>query len=361
MSTEDPSQNFRLLVLSSTIAQDGKIALEIAQEAKQLAKTNCCEVMHFESDLILARAHAKLGQPERTLAVFSPCIQFFANSRNQLDSIGNELFMSVFKVVMWVTRQFRCISLGQIESIYDQFKDCSLQMGYSLRTYYFKRECLALDIGELDKAIGYREELLKHPRDEISDCAACEQNSFVEVAARTNQFDQCLAHAKPILSGSMKCGEVPGVTYGWTLKAFSRMGDIASADRYHKSGYEFLKSSQRFLCELAPHLAYLVHRKRWDEAISLFQNHLHWTTDTFQELMLLKFFYAVRELIAHCPEERICGEFPNWTRIMSDGESTHPFPEYLDRQIAELANGFDARNGNNFCSQELPLIYRYDS
>lgn len=145
--------------------------------------------------------------------------------------------------------------------------------GGSPRTSLFYESMLSRDFGKVDRAMALQEEAQTHPRDAHSDCRACEPMRVIRTCLHAGDDQGALQAAAPLLSGEMKCHQVPHITYGEVLLARVRLGQQEQAWREHSIGYG-MSQGEPLLETHAQHLAFAVGSGRLDEALGIYRLHV---------------------------------------------------------------------------------------
>src|SRR5205085_9358405 len=100
--------------------------------------------------------------------------------------------------------------------------------------------------GRLDEARKWYGAWSAAERDSMSDCLACDQNVQVEYLVELGEDENALQRAEPILSGRMRCAEIPQVTLGTVLLPLVRLGRIEEAARHHLKGARLVARNPEF-------------------------------------------------------------------------------------------------------------------
>lgn len=253
---------------------------------------------------------------------------------------------------------FYQISMADAERFAEDFKRRYIAAGYSLRPYYFERY---LFYREMDDA---RAENSFHlfeqaPRDFQSDCRACEQNDIVSYYLRHDEFDKAVKLARSIENRTLSCG---GADSWLTLKCnylsyYIRKKDFAQAEqmiklihRYRDAYRRFDISVQELRCYVYTDLskALRIYKENW-------KKWLHERTPAFayeQGSICCLFFKKLGETRKRQTVKiAYDAEFPlyqqeNSCRILE-------LYDYYYQFICDLAEKFDARNGNDAYQQRL--------
>lgn len=139
----------------------------------------------------------------------------------------------------WVIENSKCfyqISMNEARKYLDHFKSMSDNLGYSLRTYYYMLFRL-YGHSDLEKANQYYEKFQAEPRDDLSDCKACEIGSEIELQLLNGKEELALAMLKPLSFGIYSCTEQPAFTYAKFGEYYFGKGEYEEAETYYKKYY----------------------------------------------------------------------------------------------------------------------------
>lgn len=181
---------------------NGKQKLALMEEAIRIADKYLSEEDAYDARMDYSSASLECGCPERIFISFSWCLSKFEKQPSEYSSF---MIMWHYKWVLnqiWRLPQF---SLEQIESVFDDFREKCLKYDYSLRAYYQQKVNLMLSQGKTQEAALYYQKWRAAPRDQLSDCKACEQNLFGKYYFTINHNKKGLQAVKPILEGKIKC------------------------------------------------------------------------------------------------------------------------------------------------------------
>lgn len=199
----------------------GAAQLEVLEAAVRLADAEGDIENGFYARQHLVKTAAFHGFPLKAIIAFS--WQLGQYDRNPEEYDGSSLLWR-YKWIVGTISNFPEIPMSQIQELLEDLGKRYKEHGYSKRTYLYFRSRLALDHGKLDEAKAYLQQFTKEERDHMSDCNACEQHCIVWLHARLGEDEQALKAAEPILSGNMKCAEVPHITLPELLLPMQRLG-----------------------------------------------------------------------------------------------------------------------------------------
>ncbi|KXZ20362.1 MULTISPECIES: hypothetical protein [Leptospira] len=205
----------------------------------------------------------------------------------------------------------------------------------------------------------YHELLKQTPTGRLSNCAACVQNSEVSYAVHIlGQDNTAFEKAKPILSGKLRCVEVPHLTYGTLLLPLLRLNQPEEAARLHKIGYKLVSNSTALLGTISDHLLFLGITGEIAKAIQLLEKHF---TPVFRAPDLnyrFQFYKAAkflteRILLSNLKsiKIRMPKTFPDYKE--NGNYAVIDLDSWFGKEASRLASQFDSRNGNDSYMEDL--------
>lgn len=168
-------------------------------------------------------------------------------------------------------------------------------------------------------------------KDSGGDCEACEQNSLIEYHHFTGDYAQAVELAKPILSGSMTCGEIPHLTYALVIDSLIKLDRRQEASELLERAVEHIRSEGEAFYSLLAELAALHNKLGEKEAASdLLDEHSEDMVNVSQNNAM----YYLEYLIA-----------------------VASFNDEALTAARELAEKFDQRNGNSHYQSKLEFLF----
>lgn len=155
------------------------------------------------------------GNPLVKLAVFPEMLAIADKNPDAPTTPYNTYFSNSMACVLWTYKWFleSCedfyqISLEDCERFFEDFKQRSLAFGYQLRVYYKKMYSFYHSFDD-PRAKQYFHLFEQSPRDENSDCAACDQIEIVDYYLENGDFEQAKEKAVDLESRKLQCGGAP--------------------------------------------------------------------------------------------------------------------------------------------------------
>ncbi len=329
--------------------------LALLEEAVRLADTHRDTELGDEARDALIQTATFTGYPEKALVAFSWRL---AQADRAPEQFPESRLMWEYKWVAGSLTNFPQISRRQIENAFEDMEARFRRSGYGMRAIYKLRWEAALDMGEPDEARRYYRLWDKTPRDANSDCIACEQDSRVEYHVYFGKHEKALQLAEPILKGSMSCGTVPERTFGTVLLPLVRLGRVDEAAKYYRKGYRLASGNRDSLDYFGDYLTFLGLTGNFSQGVKLFERHLGWAVETMDLYARWLFYLGARFFLPLVAQSgwtelklRLSKETPGYR---ADGRyETKELASLIDCMCRELAEQFDARNGNDGFTRKL--------
>ena len=351
MLPTEPQTVEALLNEAYALPQGHAARLELMESAVRLADSlNDLEAGWETRDELMDEATMS-GRPEKTLVAFSWNLAQFDRVGDQYGWDEYDLLWK-YKWVLNSLADFPQIADAQIEAAISDFASRLERAGYSPRTVYYLHAKREHKRGDFKKADALRALWSDAEDDDMSDCSACEAAFNVEYLASTGRNAEALEAAKPILSGRMRCAEVPHTTLADLLEPMLALGKLEEAVSAHLRGYKMISDNQEFLVSSGLHLAFLAYTHNLPEAVKLLERHLPWALETAVPGSRSAFYRAVLVLLRRL---RDAGETSLQFRAPpefglqpgADGFNLETLEAHLRADLTATAQAFDARNGTS--------------
>ena len=240
------------------------------------------------------------------------------------------------------------ISLEQIEQINNDFKARLQRCGYGLRAFYndeFRRYYIQNSMDRAKECLDLRE------KEQVNDmvCEACEISEWIDYNLRFDELDKALALYNELIAKGYSCMRRPFDTYCSFVDYYTRKGNIEKAHEM------YLKTEELFNDPDCDHLTVV-------GSMSILINFLsHYNPNKAWELVERSI-----ENTVEATDENKYKFSRNILHLLSDGgnrvvnipttvpwyrtDNTYNLSELYDYYYniaSDLAQRFDARNGNN--------------
>ncbi|EKO13579.1 hypothetical protein [Leptospira kirschneri] len=328
----------------------------LLEEIIRLADLRKNKELGFEARLVLVEAGIFSGAIDKALVSFSWCLSLVDQNPEQFNE---EDLMWKYKWIVDNLPVFPQIKKEQIlEMLEDLEKRYEKNGGNKYPVLMLKRS-ISMMMGNIEESQKYHE-LLKQTtaKGRLADCAACVQNSEVFYAVHLGQDELALEKAQPILSGKLRCAEVPHLTYGTLLLPLLRLNQPEEAARLHKIGYKLVSNSTGLLGTISNHLLFLGITGEIAKAIQLLEKHFTSAFGASDRNHRFEFYRAVKFLMERILlsnlksiKIRMPKTFPNYKE---DGNyAVIDLDSWFGEEALKLASQFDSRNGNDSYMKNL--------
>ncbi|RJX37133.1 hypothetical protein D3P09_24825 [Paenibacillus pinisoli] len=313
---------------------DEKQKVATFEEMIVMADRYMTEEDAYDTRINYMSAALDAGSREKILVAFSWCLAKFEQTPGEY-SVHTLLWY--YKWVLneiWRMPEF---SLDQVERIYEDFKQKCIQHGYNLRPYYQQKVNFLLSQGMLAEATEFYKLWRATPRDSLADCKACEQNLFGVYQFKMNHYKRGMGTLKPILEGKMSCHAVPQNTYSHTIVPLLKLKEYDQAIAIAKKARRLIKGPQ-FLEEHGIFLEFFTVTDL-PKAVKIYNDTIRYGLDSKVGWDRFHYFLSVRMFLA---------EWHKKSRRKKLAEADRVTMDWLDWEIARLAEAFDRRNGNSY-------------
>jgi tetratricopeptide (TPR) repeat protein len=234
--------------------------------------------------------------------------------------------------------------------------------------FYFKQSVYN-SMGDHEKAAIFEKKFkefgeAESPLYSLKDCDACECSSNVSRFFWRKQYNEALAEAAPILSGSLKCETVPRSTYPAVIlsEILRDNGDPELAEKWFKKAIKLLNADNQEMVSFGKLICYLTRVGNTPKAISLFESQFWESVDTNNLNAVFHFYNAAWYLfdtLVKAGTAQIKLSLPENERLYSiSGQYvTAEVVDFLQSEVLRIAALFDARNGNDHYVRELMGFY----
>ena len=311
---------------------------------------------HGEFDRTLVRALFELlsayeygAESHKAPVVYNRILTLYTNRPELFDERAEH---RVFWCSKWITSSLLAIPdvpLGAVEGWIAQMQERFRAADKPLQAVRTSRYKLAAHTGvAMDLAY---ELWATRPRDEFSDCEACEARDRGRHWAGRGDDTRALKEWSPVLEGGLSCAEEPASTIALALVPLVRAGRADEAVSLHRAGYRATRGKVSMDDTVARHLEFLALTGNSARGLELLAENRYRFDSTAPAETRLSFLRGVRILLA---------------RLAAEGNAQAPVPAPDGReataaellaevtaQTDELARRFDARNGTDYQSTQL--------
>lgn len=261
---------------------------------------------------------------------------------------AHSLFWS-FKWMVGHLMEFPDVPAGQIERTLDDMARRYALAGNGTNAVALERFEWARERGSADVEDAYRA-WVATPRDEYSQCEACEPGDRAAYLFETGRYDEGVRLLEQVLEGSPSCATEPGDMLSHLQLAYLEVGDAKAAARTHRRGLRHLDTGVSMTGPTGRHVEFLARTGNASRALRLLVEHQGFLTVADSPGDRLGFLTSASVATgvlrdAHADAPLALRDVPASTVAELD--------EWARREAADLARAFDARNGTPAASERL--------
>jgi Gene 66 (IR5) protein len=351
------------LLRVASVLEPGPAKVAMVEEAVRLADAqgDLEEGFRTREELITAAMFA--GQPDVELVAFSWCL---SQCDREPEKFPENDMLWKYKWVLDSIGLFPQVTRRQIEDMLEDMSRRYHRAGSTMHAVHTLRRDLAMYMGDAKKAEEAHLEMERTRRDRLSNCAACVADGTVEYLAFLGRPGDALERAKPILAGHERCSEVPQRTYALVLLPMLRERRLTEAMSCHLKGYRLIARNPKFVNMVARHLTFLALTGNLPRAVRMLERHLPDALNTTGVLWQFDFYLSALVLFDRLREQgqtEIRLRLPTTLAgpIFGNTDARGRFvlaelSQWFQERSADLANRFDARNGNDHHQRRLAEV-----
>jgi hypothetical protein len=344
------TENLLWQIWEADMLENGPAKCALLEELVQKADLHQDLEAGFAARTKLVEAATFSGYADRALVAFSWCLSQIDKDPDRYED------QDILWKYKWITDSLVCFPQISKKQIQDMLADMAIRYeraGVGQRAIIHLRWSLALEMGDKATVRKYFGPWKKAPRDEMSDCSACEQNAKVKCANFFEDDEGALEAAEPILRGRLRCAEVPQVTYGRLLLPLLRLQRVDEAARMHQTGYRLIAKNAKLLSTASEHLVFLTLTDNFAQGAKIFQKHLASALEIPNLIDRFLFFLGSQFLMERLAEAKTPSlklRLPKTFPLFQD-KGRYEVAEmhgWLAQEAKALATRFDQRNENDY-------------
>ncbi|NDV59809.1 hypothetical protein [Bacteroides sp. 519] len=244
------------------------------------------------------------------------------------------------------------VSMEQIETILEDFKNRLTRNGHGLRAYYDRLYTETLSINKYDQAKEYLDLRNTCPQDDVDNCVACTLDYELDYYLETGNFDEAYNRAQPLLNKQIHvhtCSQVPARTFCTLLYHAQKNGKHELAAELFSKGeneMEEQKENPNLISYGGMLISYLADKDK-EKTLKYIQRYLPWALDTDGYTKYDFYYYLVEGLkLLLKTEKTISLELPTEFELYTESGvyDIETLKDYFYQKAYELAEAFDKRN-----------------
>jgi len=249
----------------------------------------------------------------------------------------------------WVTSCLIDIPAASLASINGWVREMERRYksaGFSMRTVAAQDLKVYLHIGDTPRAEAERIVMLDLPRDQMSDCAACEAHWLGRVHIVAGRYQDALATWSDVLSGQLTCVEEPHVTLAASLMPLLHLGKTGDAKSNHLRGYHLARGNVSLARAIGEHMEFCALTGNEGRGVEILAENWPMLTAVSDPLSRLDFLTGVAVLLRRLTAV-------GYSNIPVYSETAGGLLARIMPEITDLATRFDARNGTTGVSDQM--------
>lgn len=300
---------------------------------------------HLEGRVLLELAESYTHASERDLApvAYGRLLRIYDEHPAELGPLTHSVHWYL-KWMTWGLIDNPAIPVATVYRWFDELENRYRQRGYSLRPVLALRGEFARKLGDAEEGARLHEAAQGAPRDQLSDCDACERNEWGTGRAALGDDVGALAHWQAVIDGDRTCAEEPHRVLGQALLPLMRTGRIADARGAHLTGYPLVRHNDSLRPSVALHIEFCALTGNEGRGLEILAEHARWLTDPGADAgARLAFITGVCVLL-----RRLATLGLGYVQVA--GGTVDSLLAELDTEIAGLCARYDLRNGNSAVS-----------
>lgn len=342
----------KLLNLAEELPPHAKDRVKYYLQAIRLADENDDIEWAFELRISLLDAEWGLADRQHFIPTFTWLLDAYDHNPDLFDA---EELLWKYKWIIDEVYSNPDVSLEQTEQILADFKNRIETEGYGLRAYYTKQLHEALDQKDVEKTHQYLDLVNSVPRDNLSDCQACEMDTEVLALLNAGDFQKAYDKAQPLLAKQYSCAHVPLVTHcSLAYYGIKHNAKEIAAEQFKLAEESLASINDTSLVRPTGQLITYLFQVDESLAWQYVEKYLPWSLESDRNRAFFFSKYMTEGLKQKNPSQVAPIKLPIDHPVYKEDQhyTVQELLSYYDQQACYLAEQFDTRNGNqNFAKQ----------
>ena len=238
-------------------------------------------VRGFSARIKLISSANHLGDTESMLTAFAWCLGMHDRNPKAFPLVGGPGDGNLLWLYKWMIPRLASSPIfprSQVEGAIDDMQsryDAAKAGRSGVLTASF---VASWSLGDPKKSDRLHTELLKAPRDEYSDCAACVAAQHVSHLIARGSDAEAAAAVDEMLDDGLQCNEQPQNAVSNTLVSFLTSGQPDRALALHFPSYRAVRDNPDNLSMVGSHVLFLALSGNLQRGLELVERHLSWLT-----------------------------------------------------------------------------------
>src|SRR5256885_6107539 len=187
----------------------------------------------FHARLAGTNGYVYGGEPAKSFGTFTWCLAEFDRDPEAHETSRMSLLWQ-FKSTVGALLAFPATPLSRVDDVLTDMERRWQAGGHSPHAVHSLRHLVAAHVGDEAAAEYWYDRWLASPRDELSDCVACDPGRQVRWLARRGRYEEAVRVAEPVLDGRATCSEQPQGILTDLLEPYLRTGALTEARDAHR-------------------------------------------------------------------------------------------------------------------------------
>ena len=310
----------------------------------------------YEARMLATAAYHFDAAPAKAFTTFTRCLSELDREPRPYHERFAATRLWQFKWMVDAMTRFPEIPLDRTRAVLDDMERRYREGGYSLHAVYSRRYRVAAHVGDWETAEHWYERWCAAPRDELSDCEACDLSTKVWHLATHGRDEEAVALAEPVLRGTFRCPEQPPEILTHLLLPYLRSGRQDEAVTAHRRAYRGMRVNVGLLEPVAEHVTFCGRTGNEVRGLELVQRHLGWLDRAPSPAAAMRFSAAAALVLG-----RLAAAGRGSLTVRRPAHGDRPAAEVtvaalaaeLADSAATLAAPFDARNGTPYHGEQV--------
>jgi len=321
------------------------------------------EQLQVDTRTQLVADYAWGGEEWKGVAPFVWCLARQAERPDLFDERVSHHLRWHYKWAVTAAARNPSVPLEQVRALEDGMEAFYREQGASMHTVHGQRFYVARRLGLAEEARAELAAWRATPRDDSSDCLACDPERQVVQAIADGDDELAVATAVPVLAGEIGCPEQPANMQTNVLLPLLRTGRTRAAWDTHVRAYRAYRHDPRHAGGLEDHFYYLALSGHVDRGLRILRRHAAWTALCDSASDLEAFTCGAAVLLHQATrdgrgDERLGVDLPEnrtWCPGVSvgAGSTLAEAAEQCEAWARRIDAAYDERNGNDWWTRDL--------
>ena len=296
----------------------------------------------------LSRAYEYGAEGEKLPLAVGRLLRLADRHANEL---GGRRVHTIYWQLKWMTSQMidnPAVPLATVDRWLDEFEGRYQQRAYSLRPVHADRAELALLLGDEEAAAAAMAAAMHAPRDQMSDCEACERRAWGRWRVEFGDDEGALSAWGPVLDGTLTCAEEPHYVLSYALLPMLRLGLFDEARGAFLRGYPMVKGNVSLMTAVGRHVEFCALTGNEARGLEILATHVGWLTDTGVDTSRRLGFLGGAAVLLRRLDALGQGALP-----VGGSFTVSSLLAAFSAEIGQLCARYDSRNGNGAVSADV--------